>query len=97
MIFKERLVHFLEESSEKLKLTYQSTLQSIQIINVIDTLHRIDINKAIAKQWTKAKCFAIALLRLCCKLFEVKSIHMRDFIKLIEKRYQDFAVEDLEK
>ena len=37
MLFKDKMIAFIHHSAETLKLTYQSTLQSIQILNLIDT------------------------------------------------------------
>jgi hypothetical protein len=92
MQFKENIVRFIEEASEKLKLTYQSTLQSIQIINVLDNQHSASINKLLNKNSFKAKCFAASLLNLCCKLYEQQSVHMRDYIKLIDPKYKDLGI-----
>lgn len=92
MQLKEQMVHFIEQSSEKLRLGYQATLQAIQIISVLDNYHHRRVNDVIGRQSIRAKCFALALLNLCCKLYESKPVHMREYVKMVDGRYRDIAV-----
>ena len=92
MHLKEQMVHFIEESSETLRLGYQATLQAIQIVSILHNYHHKRVNDIIARQPNRAKCFALALLGLCCKLHESKPVHMREFVKLVDGKYRDIAV-----
>lgn len=92
MQLKEQMVHFIEESSEKLRLGYQATLQAIQIVGILDNYHHRRVNDIIGRQIIRAKCFALALLNLCCKLHESRPVHMREYVKMVDGRYRDIAV-----
>lgn len=91
------MMNFIEESSEKLRLNYQSTLQAIQIISLLDYYHPHRINELLGKNYSVAKCFALSLLNLCCKLYEKQEVHMREYVKLVDSKYRDIAIEHIEK
>ena len=74
MHFKDKIVRFLQDSAERLKLTYQSTLQAIQTLNLLENYHAPHINKAIGKHYANTRPFSLALLSLCCKLHETKLV-----------------------
>jgi hypothetical protein len=77
MEFKERMVHFLEEASERLRLGYQPTLQAIQALNILDhPRSHPPINK-IVRNLPRAYCLAAAILALTSKLYNATAIHMR--------------------
>ena len=84
MLFKERIVHFIEENSERFKLSYQSTLHSIQTLNVLEHSQLQPINAFIHHNWTHAKCLAINALIISANLYEVAwTINRRELIKAI--------------
>ena len=92
MQLKEQMVHFIEEASEKLRLAYQATLQAVQIVGILDNYHHRRVNDIVGRQTSRAKCFALALLNLCCKLHESRPVHMREYVKMVDCRYRDIAV-----
>lgn len=68
MLLKERMVRFLQESAEKLKLNCQSALHSIQTLNILDHYHHQHINRIVSKSTLRAKSLALAILSLSSKL-----------------------------
>lgn len=90
------MLRFLQESSEQLKLTYQSALQSIQVLNILDHYHHYPINRLIHKSQHKGKCLSLAILSLCTKMHEVSYVHLKELAKLIHPKYQDLKVSKLE-
>jgi len=92
MIFKERIVHFIEENSERFKLSYQSTLHSIQMVNVLEGTHPTQINAFIGNSWLKAKCLALNALQLSAKFYEGFAMRRREVVKAIDEKYKGFEI-----
>ena len=93
MEFKERMVHFLEYASERLRLGYQPTLQAIQALNILDhPRSHPSINK-IARNLPRAHCLAAAILALTSKLYRATPIHMRELIRVIDPRYRELGID----
>lgn len=90
MLFKDKSIAFIHHSSETLKLTYQSTLQTIQLLNLIDHHAHPQLNALTRNHYQPA--FPTALLSLCCKLHEVKPVSIRDLAKLIHPNYRHFGL-----
>jgi hypothetical protein len=97
MELKERMVHFLEEASERLRLGYQPTLQAIQALNVLDHSRSAPTINRFIRTLSRAHCFAAALLALTSKLYDAKPIHMRDLIRVLDPRYREMGVDQLER
>jgi hypothetical protein len=75
MLFKDQTIAFIHRSAETLKLTYQSTLQAVQILNLIEAYASHQLN--IVQKQHYDPTFASALLSLCCKLHELKPMSIR--------------------
>jgi len=88
MLFKDQTIALIHRSAETLKLTYQSTLQAVQLLNLVEAYASHQLNTAHKQHYNPT--FATALLSLCCKLHEVKPVSIRELAKLIHPNYRHF-------
>lgn len=96
MLLKQPMLRFLQQSSQQLKLTYQSALHSIQILNILEHYQHSAINRLIHKSMYRSKCLSLGVLSLCTKIHEINYVHIRELAKLIHPKYQDLKVNKLE-
>ena len=69
MNIKEQMVKITEHTAAKLKVSEQVTLQAIQIVNVLDHYHHLEIAKIVEKEVRKMNYLVFAVLSLCGQLF----------------------------
>lgn len=79
-MYKEKVVHFMEDAGDRLRLSSQTTLHAIQLLNCLDAFQRIQLAKALVRN---AQTLAIALLSLSAKLYETKQPHMRELVRVL--------------
>ena len=63
------MVKMAEQLAEKIKVGEQSTLQAIQLINILDQYHHHSIAKILQKHNQYADTFVMAILSLCSRVY----------------------------
>ena len=86
MHFKEELLRFTQQTAQKLKLNYQSTLQAVQNINILSR-YRGQLINIHAKD--VPYCFALALLSLASKIHEKYPPSLKMLAKSVHPSYRD--------
>ena len=88
------MVKMTEQMGEKLKLTEQSTLQAIQLVNILDQYHHQAIAKILHKQSQMIDTLVMALLSLCSQIFELQPPAIKYMARIVHCKYLNFELKE---